>query len=396
MTDDIFLPYAKPSISNSDIEEASKALNSSTITRGPLVEKFENRIADYCQVKYAVAFNSGTSALMAAYYAAEIGVQDRVITTPNSFVSTVGSAVQRRATPVFLDIDRKSGNFDLKQLEYTITRPSSRGRDCIVPVHFAGIPVDMQKLDRLIANPETIVIEDAAHALGSHYVTGEKVGSCAWSHMTMFSFHPAKNITTGEGGLVTTNDETYYRRLKLFRNNGIERQSEFLKTPTSAPWYYEAQDLTGNYNFTEFQAALGLSQMNRLDEFVAKRKELIKVYRQELRDVSSIQMFSEEYDEQTAYHLCVVQVNFEALKITRESLMNQLFDNHIGTQVHYIPIYRHPYFVDTCGDIAEYFPEMEIYYKQALSLPLYYDLDPQDVKKIVKTLKHLIAPTLRR
>lgn len=385
MPNDQFLPYAKPSVDITDREEVFKALDSNTITRGPLVEAFENLIAQTCDVKYAVVFNSGTSALMAAYFAAEIGSHDRLITTPNSFVCTTGAGVQRGATPIFLDIDRSSGNFDLQQLEYTISRPASRGRDCIVPVHFSGIPVDMKKIDRMIRQPETIVIEDAAHALGSRYLTGEKVGSCAWSHMTMFSFHPAKIVTTGEGGVITTNDEGYYRRLKLFRNNGIERDPQYLKR--SDPWYYEVVDLTGNYNFTEFQAALGMSQMKKLDAFAKKRRDLMKIYRDLLKNVPHLKFFSEEYDEQTAYHLCVVQIDFEACHTTREKVMNQLLEKNIGTQVHYIPIYRHPYFVEKCGEITDYFPEMELYYKQALSLPLYYDLSKEDVERVADVLK---------
>lgn len=389
MNEEIFLPYAKPSIDPTDIKEVAKALETDTITRGPIVEAFEKAIAQYCDVKYAVAFNTGTSALMGAYFAARLGPQDKLIITPNTFVATAGAAVMRGATPIFLDIDRSSGNLDLTQLEYTLSKPLSRGRACIAPVHFSGIPVNMQKIDSLIQHPDVIVIEDAAHALGSSYETGEKVGSCAWSHMTMFSFHPAKTITTGEGGIITTNDEAFYHRLKLFRNNGIERDAEYLESEP-APWYYEVHDLTGNYHFTEFQAALGLNQMTRLTHFVEKRRELMKIYRDLLKDVPHIRLFAESYDPHTAYHLCVVQIDFDAYKTTRTAVMNKLREKNIGTQVHYIPLYRHPYFRKMCGEISEYFPEMESYYSQALSLPLYYDLRPQDVERVVSALKTVL------
>lgn len=386
MTEDIFLPYAKPSLDSTDIQEVAKALSTPTITRGPIVEAFENAVAQYCNVKYAVAFNNGSSALMGAYYAAGLGPHDKLITTPNTFVSTAGAAMLRGATPVFLDIDRSSGNLDLAQLEHNISQFSSRGRICIAPVHFAGIPVDMQKIDRMIENPEVVVIEDAAHALGSSYSTGEKVGSCVSSHMTMFSFHPAKTITTGEGGMVTTHDENFYHRLKMFRNNGIVHNPKYLEE-NPGPWHYEVHDLTGNFNFTEFQAALGLSQMTRLDKFIKKRRELMKIYRDLLKDVPHLKMFSEKYDSHTTYHLCVVQIDFNAYKTTRAIVMDKLFEKNIGTQVHYIPLYRHPCFRKTCGDIIEYFPHTEDYYSQALSLPFYYDLQPKDVERVVASLK---------
>jgi dTDP-4-amino-4,6-dideoxygalactose transaminase len=384
-----FLPYAKPSLNAADKQEVSKALETYVITRGPTVEAFEKAMADYCQAKYAVAFTNGSAALMAAYFAAQMGPQDKLITTPNTFVATAGAAMLRGVSPIFLDIDRSSGNMDLKQLEHTLSRPLSRGRMCIAPVHFAGIPIDMQKMDQMVRNPDVVIIEDAAHALGSTYATGERIGSCTWSQMTVFSFHPAKTITTGEGGLVTTQDEALYHRLKLYRNNGIESTVPYLEGQ-EAPGYYEVTDLTGNFNFTEFQAALGLSQLTRLESFIQKRRELIKLYRDLLKGLPHIQMFSESYDPYTAYHLCVVQIDFEAYKITRTALMNKLREKNIGTQVHYIPVYYHPYFKKVCGEISEYFPEMEKYYSQALSLPLYYDLRPEDVEYVVTTLKKVL------
>ncbi len=389
MTEEIFLPYAKPSLDSRDIRGVTKALESDIITRGPIVEAFERTIAQYCHAKYAVAFNSGSSALAAAYFAANLKPQDKLITTPNTYVATIAGAVLRGSTPIFLDIDRNSGNLDLSQLEYTLSQPLSRGRMVVAPVHFAGIAVDMQAIDKMIQNPDVVLIEDAAHALGSNYPTGDRVGSCAWSHMTVFSFHPAKTITTGEGGMVTTNEETLYHRLRLFRNNGIEKEQQYLQGEP-APWYYEVHDLSGNYNFTEFQAALGLSQMERLDERISKRRDLIKLYRDLLKDIPHIRMFSETYDLHTAYHLCVVQIDFEAYKTNRSEVMQKLREKNIGTQVHYIPLYQHPYFKKMCGEISEYFPETEAYYAQALSLPLYYDLCPEDVERVVKTLKKLL------
>lgn len=392
MTTPPFLPYARQSIDAQDIQEVSQSLREEMITRGKQVEAFEQAIATYCDAKFAVAFNSGTTALMAASHAAGIGQHDRLLTTPNTFVASAGAGIYQKATPVFIDIDRNTGNINLEQLSYNLERTSTRGRAAIVPVHFSGIPVNMEALQRMIKDPNAIVIEDAAHAIGSCYSDGTKVGSCLWSDMTMFSFHPAKTITTGEGGMITTNNEVLYEKLRLFRNNGIERDAQKQQNP-SGPWYYEVQEITGNFNFTEMQAALGLSQLKRIDSFIQKRRDLMKTYREALREIPDVHMFTADYDDQTAFHLCVVQINFAAYKTTRTEVMNKLKEAGIGTQVHYIPIYRFPFFTKKAGDISEYFPEMEGYYSQALSLPLYYDLSTEDVHRVVATLKKVLKKT---
>ena len=385
-----FLPYAKQSINSFDIEEITKSFASDLITRGPKVEEFEENIASYCGADYAVAFNSGSSALMATTYAAQITPYDRVITSPNTFVASIGSAINQGATPVFVDIDPKTGNIHLDQLLLNLEEPSSQGKTIITPIHFAGVPVNMSKISSMIKQLNTVVIEDAAHAIGSCYSDGSKVGSCNWSDMTIFSFHPAKTITTGEGGMVLTNNIDYYRRLCHFRNNGIEREQKYLNQELT-PWYYEVQALTGNYNFTDFQATLGLSQFSRLNKFVSKRKQIMKWYQHYLVNQKHVSLLHSYIREETAYHLCVVKVNFSALKISKKELMLKLRDKGIGTQVHYIPLYRHPAIKDIVGDIAEYFPNMEAYYEQALSLPLYYDLDEADVAHICKALKSIVG-----
>lgn len=388
MPNTTFLPYAQQHISSEDINAVTKALTQPIITRGQLVDAFENRIADYCGAKYGVAFNSGSTALLAAYFAADLGHADRIVTTSNSFIASIGSGVQFSATPVFLDIDRDTGNLDLNQLQHNINQPSLRSKTVIVPVHFAGIPVDMEAVDGIISDSRTIIIEDAAHAIGSRYKDGQRVGCCAWSHMTVFSFHPAKTITTGEGGMVTTNDPELYHRLQLFRNNGIVREPELLKR-NPGPWHYEVVALTSNYNFTEFQAALGLSQLERIDDFVSKRQALMRLYKQKLAAFEHIRLMAPE-NLFIAPHLCVVQIDFEAYKTNRSDVMFGLKDRGIGTQLHYIPLYRHPVFADKMGDVSEYFPQMEAYYEQALSLPLYFDLSEEDVETVVKNLKEVL------
>lgn len=386
-----FIPYARQSINSEDLASVTKSLSSCWITRGPQVEAFETTLANYCDVKYAVAFNSGSSALAAAYYAAETCSHDRVITTPNSFIASVGAGVKFGASPVFVDIDPNTANVDIDQMVYNANRPISRGRPILLPVHFAGVPVNMQRLDREISNPNAVVIEDASHALGSLYFpNGPKVGSCQWSHMTVFSFHPAKTITTGEGGMVTTNNPDYYHRLKLYRNNGIEKDQPYLEGESS-PWYYEVKELTDNHNFTEFQAALGCSQFSRLNQFIDKRLKLMKAYRESLSGWENVSLLTPEFDQSIAFHLSVVKVNFNAFKTTRAEVMNKLLSKNIGTQVHYIPLYKHPVFVKKYGEVSPFFPKMEEYYSQALSLPLYYDLTVENVVNVVEALKEVLT-----
>lgn len=385
-----FFPYGKQDIDEHDISAICRVLRGDIITRGASVEAFECAVASWCGAGYAVAFNSGTAALAAACHAIDLCPYDRVILPANTFIATVAPVIHAKATPIFVDIDRNTGNLNLEQVEEVLETKSSRGRTLVMPVHFAGIAVDMQRLERLLNHPEMVVIEDAAHALGSLYPSSEKVGSCAYSAMTIFSFHPVKNITCGEGGMVLTNDEALFRRLCRFRNNGIERDSRYFVGDERGPWYYEVQEITGNYNLTDIHAALGLSQMQRLPAFVSKRRELMMRYRELLKDLPYVQLLSAAQDSYTAFHLAVAQIDFASLGITREALMLQLKERGIGTQVHYIPLYRHPYFIQQCGELSPYFPEMERYYSQTLSLPLYSKLRPDQLTYICETLESLL------
>jgi dTDP-4-amino-4,6-dideoxygalactose transaminase len=293
-----------------------------------------------------------------------VTAHDTIITTPNTFASTVTAGMIYGAKPIFIDIDRRTGNLDLDQLAFNIKEhQSTRGRLIIMPVHYSGIPVDMEHLDRLIQTPDAIVIEDASHAIGSKYLDGKKVGCCAWSQMTMFSLHPAKTITTGEGGVVTTNDPELYERLKKFRNNGIVRDASKFQADPSVIYdgYYEVTEMTGNYNFTDFQAALGLSQLKRIDQFVEKRRELVQAYRRSFGDTLYIKLLTKKMDDLVAFHIFVAQIDFAAFNTTKAFVINALKEKGIGSQVHYIPVYKHPFFLKQSADISEYFPNMESY-----------------------------------
>lgn len=384
-----FIPYAKQNINQSDIKSVSKALQSDIITRGPEVANFEGDIAKYCGAKYAVAFSSGTEALVAACFAAEITPYDRLICSANSFVASATCAMRFGAKVILADIDKETGCPLLDTLIAPLSDPLSRGKHMLMPVHYGGIACDMKALNMQIKTPDTVIIEDACAALGSIYPSGERVGSCAYSQMTTFSFHPAKTITTGEGGMVLTNEKKYDERLRAYRNNGITKDPEKLSIPSPGPWYFESQFIGANNNFTEMQAALGKSQFKRLGRTLEKKRKLAAKYRKELSDLPHVQLFPERYDLESALNIFFIRLDFSEINISKKELMEELYENGIGTQVHYIPIYRHPFFINVYGDLKDNFPNMEAFYNEALTLPMYADLNDSQVMKICKLVKEL-------
>lgn len=387
-----FLPYGRQSLNKEDRESVLEVLEGDWITRGPKVKAFEEAIADYCGSKHAVAFSSGTAALQAIYSVLDVGPYDRIISTPNSFVATV-IGKQRGAQLAFADIDRDSGNINLASLAQRMEAPKSRGRNILAAMHFGGIAMDMEQLELQIKDPDALIIEDACHALGSLYPDGSRVGCCSRSQLTVFSFHPLKNLTSGEGGMVTTNDAELDRRLRLFRNNGMERDPAYLDEESPGPWYYECQELTGNFHMSDIHAALGLSQLKRLGSFAEKRRTLMKEYRQQLEGThQGIRLFSAEYDERSVYHLCSLQIDYTLFSTSRAALMEALKEEGIGTQVLYIPIYKHPAIHQgRKGKWEAQCPQMEAYYEQALAFPLFNDLSQDDVRYICAKLKSILA-----
>lgn len=385
MTTEKFLPYGRQSIDAFDLTDLSEAISADIITRGARVQDFEAAIAAEVGARYAVAFCNGTAALEAAYFAADLKPYDRVVSSPNTFVGSVVTPLKLGADLVFCDIDRRHGGMSVESAEPSLHFRSTRGKLVVVPVHFAGITLDVHRIRSIARHPSSMIIEDAAHAIGSTYPSGEKVGSCAFSDMTVFSFHPVKTITTGEGGMVTTNDPALKRRLELFRNNGIVRPEG------REPWYYEVHAATGNYNITDFQAALGLSQFGKLREFSDKRRSLVQEYRRLLAGIEGIRLFDEEFDERTTYHLMVLQIDFAKFGVDRATLMQRLQAHNIGTQVHYIPLYHHPVCQVDLEEAPKFFPETESYYASALSLPLYPTLSLEDVAYVCDTLKEQLA-----
>jgi dTDP-4-amino-4,6-dideoxygalactose transaminase len=383
-----FLPYAKHSLDESDMRAVNEALLSPILTRGPYVEKFEKELASYVGSEFAVCFSSGSTALTAAFQAASLSEEDVVVSTPNTFIATLASAKQSGASIKLVDIDTY-GNIDLERALEVFHKPRTRGRTFFVPVHFAGMPVDMPAFYENIAKEEAFIIEDAAHALGSSYSDGSRVGSCLYSDMTIFSFHPAKNITSAEGGAVTCNSLELYTRLKKIRDSGREKEQVRHAAPSLS--YYEVHELSSNYHMSDLHAALGSSQLKRIDQFHQKKMKLWERYLKKLQPLPGIVPLHGEIVPEHHMHLFVLQIAFHAFGITRDELILKLIERGIGTQYHYVPLYYHDALGLNIEKMKKKCPIMENYYKTALSLPFFSSMEESEVDFVVDTLYEILV-----
>lgn len=364
------IQYGRQSIDEDDIRAVVEVLRGNYLTTGPNVTNFEKAVCEYTGAKYAVAIANGTAALHAACFAAEIGEGDEVITTPITFAASANCVLYCGGTPVFADIKKNTYNIDPEDIRRKITEKTK----AIIAVHFTGQPCEMDEIHAIAKEYKLLVIEDAAHALGADY-KGTKIG--ALSDMTTFSFHPVKHITTGEGGMITTNNEKLYERLKLFRSHGITRD-ECVMIKNEGGWYYEQLDLGYNYRITDIQCALGVSQMKKLDNFVSRRRELIMRYNTAFANVDGIVCPVQEEGCNNSWHLYVVQVQ------NREEVYDKLKKAGIFANVHYIPVYKHPYYREHGYDKI-CCPNAEKLYEHMLSLPLYPSLTDAEQDYVIET-----------
>jgi len=374
-----FLPYGRQQIDDADVAAVSDALRSALITQGPLIDRFENALGEYLRVPHVVAFSSGTAALHGAAFAAGLGPGDELITSPITFAASSNCGVYLGARPRFVDISSETWNLDTR----AAAEAAGDATRAIVPVSFTGLPVDLEPLQE-VRERGVCVIEDAAHAIGGER-DGRKVGGDPRADMAVFSFHPVKSMTTGEGGAVTTYDAELARRLRLFRTHGITKDG-IAPSPTEGDWYYEMQALGFNYRITDVQCALGLSQLGRLDGWVARRNELAACYHELLADEDGVEL--PPVAPPTAIHgrhLFVVWIAGGAEK--RLQVFQDLRAAGLGVQVHYIPVYRLPYYRDGLGIPQDGCPNAERYYAGAISLPMFPAMTEGDVERVVRDLR---------
>ncbi len=375
-------PYNKQCISIIDIREAVKTLKSDFLTQGPKIAEFEKEICKYTNAKYAVAVSNGTAALHICMLALDIKNNDEVITTPITFVSSANCVLYVNARVKFADIDPRTALIDPNEIQKTITKNTK----CIIPVHYAGQSCDMERIYNIARENDLFIVEDAAHAIGSSYKSA-KVGSCQFSDLCVFSFHPIKNITTTEGGVITTNNKNLYDKLCLLRSCGITKDPKMIKN-SEGPWYYEMQKLGYNYRLSDVGAALGISQLKKLSNFTNKRNDLVNYYRELFQNDERFNFLKDNYYGEITHHLFCLLINFDKLKITKKELVNELKKYNIFTQVHYIPVYKQPYY-QQLGFKNEKYPNSEKYYQKTLSLPLYVQLNKKDVAFITSIIKKI-------
>lgn len=383
-----WIKYAGQLIDDEDIEAVTSVLRSDYLSQGPKIEEFEQKLAAFAGARYCVVVASGTAALHLAVMALNLPGGQGGITSVNTFFASANALVYNGLEPGFADIEEDTYCMSFSSLEKGIDENSG----VVVPVHFAGHPADMPALSDIAKKNNAFVIEDAAHALGSLCEDGSRVGACTHSHMTVFSFQPLKTITTGEGGAITTNDHTFHDRLRQLRNHGITKDPVKFRIQDpkgDRPWYHEVQELGFNYRMTDFQAALGISQLGKIEAFIRKRRNIVKRYNEGFGNLDWLTVPVEKPGNSAAYHLYVVQMDFDCLGKTRSEVMERLRVRKIQTQVHYIPVHLQPYYREKYGYGEGDFPVAEKYYSRCLTLPLHAGMSEDDVQRVIDAVHSL-------
>ena len=382
------LSYGRQTVEEDDIRAVISALRSDNLTQGKRVRLFEELICEYTGAKYCVVCSSGTAALYLAYRASGLKEEDSIITTPVTFLSTVTAAIHLGGVPAFCDIEPVTYNMDTGLLEDAIER--CHNPHAIVPVHFGGLPCDMERIREVADGKSLFVIEDACHALGSKWkdTSGRwhRVGDCAFSDMTVFSFHPVKTITTCEGGAITTNDKTLYTKLLHLREHGITRHEKSFIGAPDGPWYYELVEPSFNFRISDVHCALGINQLRKVERFIDRRQKIAALYRELLSGYHFIKTPCEKEEVVNAYHLYPVRIAFENIGVSKKAWFKEMEAKGIRLQVHYIPIHLQPYIQWRYGFRRGDFPESERFYREEVSLPIYPLLTDNDVKRVTEEL----------
>ena len=380
------IPYGRQDIIQRDIDAVTGVLKSDFLTQGPKVPLFEQAVMDVCGAKYAAAVNSATSALHVACLALDLKPGDWLWTTPNTFVASANCGLYCGAKVDFVDIDPKTYNLCPQKLAEKLEIAKKEGRlpKIVVPVHLSGQSCDMEAIFKLSKEYGFKIIEDASHGIGGNY-KGEPIGNCQYSDITVFSFHPVKIVTSAEGGMAVTNDPNLAERLELFRSHGVTRNKYLMTKPADGPWYYEQIELGYNYRMTDLQAALGISQMQRLDDFVTKRHQIAQRYDQLLKDLP-ITLPWQHPDNYSAFHLYVIRLQLDKIAKTHLEVFEALREADILVNLHYIPVHTHPYYQKMGFEMGD-FPESEQYYKEAISLPMFPTLTEEQQSRVVSVLQ---------